>query len=339
MSTQRTVVVAIGGNALVRENQRGTFEEQTANVQESVNTLAELVRQGFRLIITHGNGPQVGNLYLRTDVRGQQLTAMPLDVCGAETQGQIGYVIEMALVNKLRQLGLDTKIATVITRVEVDADDPNFTRPTKPVGPFYTKDELEKKLAEKPFAYVEDSGRGFRRVVASPEPVAILQEQTIRDLSASGTVVIAGGGGGIPVIRTSDGLYRGVEAVIDKDRTSALLASAIGADFLLILTGVEKVAVNYNKPDMREIESMTVSEAAAHMAGGQFPPGSMGPKVEAAMRFAARGKGCAVITTLARAAEALAGCAGTRIVPDSSYSAHVVPECARRQCGEKNAGL
>ncbi len=338
MDKQRTVVVAIGGNALVRQNQRGTFEEQLANVQESVDTLADLIRQGYRLVITHGNGPQVGNLYLRTDIEGEPLTAMPLDVCGAETQGQIGYVIEMALVNTLRKMGLNVPVATVVTRVEVDANDPNFANPTKPVGPFYSHEELEKKLAEKPFTYIEDSGRGFRRVVASPEPVTILQEQTIRDLSASGTVVIAGGGGGIPVIRTSDGQYRGVEAVIDKDRTSALLASVIGADFLLILTGVEKVAINFNKPDMRELDSMTVSEAAAYMAEGQFPPGSMGPKVEAAMRFASTGNGCAVITTLSRAADALAGANGTCIVSDSSYSGHVVPECARERQNRNAAG-
>ena len=314
MDGQRTVVVAIGGNALVRQDQRGTFEEQLANVQESVDTLADLIRQGYRLIITHGNGPQVGNLYLRTDMQGDALTAMPLDVCVAETQGQIGYVIETALINALRKLDICAPVVTVLSRVEVDANAPHFANPTKPVGPFYTREELEKKLQEKPFAYVEDSGKGYRRVVPSPEPVAILQEQAIRELSASGTVVIAGGGGGIPVVRNADGSYRGVEAVIDKDRTSALLAAELDADFLLILTGVEKVALNFNKPDMREVDCMTVSEAAAHMADGQFPPGSMGPKMEAAMRFATKSRGCAIITTLARAAEALAGKTGTRIV-------------------------
>ncbi|MDR2727337.1 MAG: carbamate kinase, partial [Deltaproteobacteria bacterium] len=326
MNTQRTVVVAIGGNALVQQNQRGTFAEQLANVQESADTLAELVRRGYRLIVTHGNGPQVGNLYLRTDIRDEPLTAMPLDVCGAETQGQIGYVIETALTNALHRIGLDIPVVTVVTRVEVGADDPNFANPTKPVGPFYSRAELEEKLAEKPFDYIEDSGRGFRRVVASPEPVVILQEQTIRALCASGTVVIAGGGGGIPVVRTSDGLYFGVEAVIDKDRTAALLASVIQADFLLILTGVEKVAINFNKPDMQEFDRMTVSEAAGYLAAGQFPPGSMGPKMEAAMRFAASGKGCAVITTLAGAADALAGITGTRIVSDAFCSGRIVPE-------------
>lgn len=316
MNAERTVVVAIGGNALVRENQRGTFEEQLANVQESVDTLAKLVLRGYRLIITHGNGPQIGNLYLRGENSDAPVTAMPLDVCGAETQGQIGYVIETALANTLGRMGVEIPVATVITRVEVSLDDPNFANPTKPVGPFYTRDELEKKLREKPFPYVEDSGRGYRRVVASPEPLAVLQEQTIRALSESGTVVIAGGGGGIPVVRTADGLYTGVEAVIDKDKTSALLATAIHADFLLILTGVEKIAVNFGKPDMRSLGRMTVAEAGRHMAEGQFPPGSMGPKVDAAMRFAAKSRNAAIITDLAHAQEALEGRTGTRIVPN-----------------------
>lgn len=329
MHTGRTVVVAIGGNALVRENQRGTFEEQLANVQESVDTLAQLVRQGYRLIITHGNGPQVGNLYLRGD--SGTVTAMPLDVCGAETQGQIGYVIETALANTLNRLGLDVPVATVITRVEVSPDDPAFAAPTKPVGPFYTQETLEQRLAEKPFPYIEDSGRGFRRVVASPEPVVILQEHTIRSLSEVGTVVIAGGGGGIPVVHTADGLYTGVEAVIDKDKTSALLAAAVNADFLLILTGVEKIAVNFNKPDMRSLTSMTVTEAAAYMADGQFPPGSMGPKVDAAMRFAAKSKKPAIITDLGHAAEALEGLTGTRIIPDGAYDDCAIE--AQPHCG------
>ncbi|MDL2210640.1 carbamate kinase [Desulfovibrio sp. OttesenSCG-928-O18] len=314
---ERTVVVAIGGNALVRENQRGTFEEQLANVQESVVTLAKLVREGYRLVITHGNGPQVGNLYLRGESERAPVTAMPLDVCGAETQGQIGYVIETALANMLGRMGLDVPVATVITRVEVSPDDPNFATPTKPVGPFFTREELDARLGEKPFPYVEDSGRGYRRVVASPEPLVILQERTIRNLSESGTVVIAGGGGGIPVVCTADGLYTGVEAVIDKDKTSALLATAINADFLLILTGVEKIAVNFGKPDMRQLDRMTVSEAARYAAEGHFPPGSMGPKVDAAMRFAAQSRNTAVITDLAHAHEALEGLTGTRIVPDA----------------------
>lgn len=323
MSMERTVVVAIGGNALVRENQRGTFDEQLANVQKSVDTLAHLIGQGYRLIITHGNGPQVGNLYLRGE-GATSLTAMPLDVCGAETQGQIGYVIETALANTLNRLGINVPVATVITRVEVSLDDPNFVNPTKPVGAFFTQEELNRKLAEKTFPYVEDSGRGYRRVVPSPEPLAILQGDTIRKLSESGTVVIAGGGGGIPVVRTADGLYTGVEAVIDKDKTSALLAASVDADFLLILTGVEKIAINFNKPDMHSLDRMTVGEAAAYMAEGQFPAGSMGPKVDAAMRFVAKSANTAIITDLAHAAEALAGHTGTRIVADNAYEGCVV---------------
>lgn len=316
MDTKRTVVVAIGGNALVRENQRGTFEEQLANVQESVDTLAHLVRQGYRLIITHGNGPQVGSLYLRGEAPVPLSTPMPLDVCGAETQGQIGYVIETALGNTLARLGDETPVATVVTRVEVSPEDPGFANPTKPVGPFYTREELDKKLAEKTFDYVEDSGRGYRRVVASPEPLKILPEKIISALSESGVALIAGGGGGIPVARAADGSYSGVEAVIDKDKTSALLARSVNADFLLILTGVEKVAVNFNKPDMRSLDSMTVTEARRHMADGQFPPGSMGPKIDAAIRFVSQSGNVAVITDLAHALDALEGRTGTRVTPD-----------------------
>ena len=314
MSERPTVVVAIGGNALVQEGQKGTFEEQLANVTESVDTLADLVKQGYRLVITHGNGPQVGNLYLRGEAEDAGLTPMPLDVCGAETQGQIGYIIETALTNRLRELGFDDDIATVMTRVEVDAEDPHFQNPTKPVGPFYTPEQLRKKLAKSEFTYIEDSGRGFRRVVPSPEPKRILEERVIRQLSESGVIVIAGGGGGIPIIRTADGLYQGVEAVIDKDRTSALLAASIKADFLLILTGVEKVAVNFNTPSQRSLDIMSISEAEAYMDEGQFPPGSMGPKVASAVDFVRKSGGTAVITTLGAAAAALAGRNGTRIV-------------------------
>lgn len=313
----RTVVVAIGGNALVREGQRGTFDEQLANVRESVDALAGLVREGYRLIITHGNGPQVGALYLRQEITDPRIPPMPLDVCGAETQGQIGYVIETALENALRRMGLDVPVATVVTRVVVSPDDPAFALPTKPVGPFYSHEELAAKLAEKFFHHVEDAGRGYRHVVPSPEPVAIVQERTIRTLSEAGAVVIAGGGGGIPVVRTAHGAYAGVEAVIDKDKTAALLAASVDADFLLILTGVEKVAVNFNKPGMRSLDSMTVSEAVRYMAEGQFPPGSMGPKIDSAMRFAAQSGKAAVITDLAHAFEALAGQTGTRVVPDA----------------------
>jgi carbamate kinase len=254
---------------------------------------------------------------------------MPLDVCGAETQGQIGYVIETALANTLDRMGLNIPVAAVITRVEVSPDDPDFASPSKPVGPFYTREELERKLREKPFPYMEDSGRGYRLVVASPEPLAVLQERTIRNLSRAGTIVIAGGGGGIPVVRTADGMYTGVEAVIDKDRTSALLACAVKADFLLILTGVEKIAINFNRPGTCFWDCMTVSQAAEFMVQGQFPAGSMGPKVDAAMRFVAESGNTAVITDLAHASEALEGHAGTRIVPDGLCGdrAVAVPAC------------
>ena len=312
-----TLVVAIGGNALVRENQRGTFGEQLANVKESTDTLASLARQGYRLIITHGNGPQVGNLYLRSECSQESVTAMPLDVCGAETQGQIGYIIETALTNTLKRMQTDVPVATVITRVEVHSEDPDFSASSKPVGSFYTREALERKLKEKPFPYVEDSGRGFRRVVASPEPVAILEERVIRGLSEAGVVVIAGGGGGIPVARTADGQYLGVEAVVDKDKTTALLAEAVNADLLLFLTGVERLAVNFNKPDMRLIDSMTVSQAEEYLEEGQFPPGSMGPKVTAAIRFVKKIGKKAVITDLGHVLEALRGESGTYILPDA----------------------
>ena len=314
MSKRPIVVVAIGGNALVQEHQRGTFDEQLSNITQSVDALVGLLRQGYRLIVTHGNGPQVGNLYLQGEMACAEVPAMPLDVYGAETQGQIGYIIELALGNRLQQLGMKEEIATIITRVEVDAADPNFTNPTKPVGPFYSKEVLDTKLREKSFSYVEDSGRGYRRVVASPKPKRILQDTVIRTLADAGTIVVAGGGGGIPVIRDAEGNYSGAEAVIDKDRTSALLASAVGADFLLILTGVPRIAVDFGKATQRFMDSMTIAEARKHMADGQFPAGSMGPKVEAAIEFVEHSNGAAIITTLEDAAAALAGTSGTRIV-------------------------
>ena len=313
MSHGPVVVVAVGGNALVKEHQRGTFEEQAANMAGCVDVLAGLVKDGYRLIITHGNGPQVGNQYLRGELCSKDVPAMPLDVYGAETQGQIGYVIEQGLANRLREIGLDDEVVTLITRVEVDPDDPNFQKPSKPVGPFYTREELDAKLREQPFDFIEDSGRGYRRVVASPRPQSIVQEKAIRDLVAGGKIVIAGGGGGIPVVRKADGGYHGVQAVIDKDRTSALIASRVGADFLLILTGVEQVAVNFGKPEQRFLSSIDVAEARRHLAEGQFPPGSMGPKVEAAMDFVLKSGKTAVITSLEASAAALAGETGTRI--------------------------
>ena len=313
MSNGPVVVVAVGGNALVKEHQRGTFEEQSANMAGCVDVLAKLVKDGYRLIITHGNGPQVGNQYLRGELCSKDVPAMPLDVYGAETQGQIGYVIEQGLANRLRALGLDDEVVTLITRVEVDPDDPNFQKPTKPVGPFYTREELDEKLREHAFDFIEDSGRGYRRVVASPHPQSIVQEKAIRDLVAGGKVVIAGGGGGIPVVRKADGGYQGVQAVIDKDRTSALIAARVGADFLLILTGVEQVAVNFGKPDQRFLAAIDVAEAQQYLAEGQFPPGSMGPKIEAAVDFVLKSHKTAVITSLEASALALAGETGTRV--------------------------
>ncbi|MHB8926984.1 MAG: carbamate kinase [Bacillota bacterium] len=309
------VVVALGGNAILKANQTGNFEEQLANVYETSGPIVSLLRQGYQVVVTHGNGPQVGNILIQNEEASKVVPAMPLDVCGAESQGLIGYMIQQALGNELKRAGLDRPVVSLVTQVLVDPADPAFQKPTKPIGPFYTEKRAQRLMAERGFKMVEDAGRGWRRVVASPEPMAIVEGPTIKALVAAGALVVASGGGGIPVV-ARDGRLEGVEAVIDKDLAAMRLAADLDAETLLILTDVRGVAVNYGKANQEFLKALTPAEGRAYMAEGHFKSGSMKPKVEAALRFvesSSDGRRRAVIGSLDQAALAAKGQAGTLV--------------------------
>jgi carbamate kinase len=311
MSVQQTIVVALGGNAILRPGQKGTAEDQVANVKMTCESIARMVKEGYRVVITHGNGPQVGNILIQNLHSQDLVPAMPLDVCGAKSQGLIGYMIQQALHNELVKDGINTPVVTVLTQVVVNEHDPAFRNPTKPIGPFYTEEEARRFAGERGETWKEDSGRGWRKVVPSPLPVEIFERSAISALIEEGVVVIAAGGGGIPVIRKGNTLS-GIEAVIDKDLASSKLALDIKADTLLILTDVERVAINYRTPSEAYLTGITVSEAKKYMDEGHFSAGSMGPKVQAAVNFAANG-GTSIIASLNRSQDALRGKSGTRI--------------------------
>jgi len=315
MMRERRVLVALGGNAILRHKESGTKEEQFENVQETAEHLLPLIRSGCRIAITHGNGPQVGDILLKNELAKHVLPPMPLDVCGAESQGMIGYMIQNSLTNVLSSAGIHVPTVTLLTQVLVDSRDPAFQNPSKPIGPYYTAMEAVKLRSEKGWTVMQDSGRGYRRVVPSPEPREILEGEAIATLFNEGAIVVACGGGGIPVVRDARGCLQGVEAVIDKDLSAGLFAGLIGADTLLILTDVEKVYLNYGRPDQEELVEVTAEEATCHQKAGQFPPGSMGPKIEAAVRFVRSGGERTIITTPPLAAAALEGRAGTTILP------------------------
>lgn len=306
------IVIALGGNAL-----GSTPAEQRDRVAAACPALVGLIHQGHEIIISHGNGPQVGMIQAAFDTAAKtnpKVAPMPLPECTAMSQGYIGYHLQQAIQQELKSRGMEKECATVVTQVVVDEKDPGFQHPTKPVGSFYTKEEAEKIAEEKGFIFVEDAGRGYRRVVPSPIPKRIVELNVVDQLVRAGDIVITVGGGGIPVVETEDGL-RGVAAVIDKDRASSLLAQDVRADRLIILTAVDAVCVNYNKPDQKELSSMTIAECEKYIAEGQFAPGSMLPKVESCMEFVKNNDhgGTALITSLARAADALEGKTGTVI--------------------------
>ena len=309
----KTVVVALGGNAILRHQEVGTAEEQIANVRRASRQLAEIVSDGYTVVITHGNGPQVGDILLRNELTEDTLPSMPLDVCGAESQGMIGYLLQQSMQEALLAAGLDCPVATVLTQTLVDGADPAFGDPTKPIGPFYTAIQAKRLQEEKGWQMVQIRGQGYRRVVPSPRPLALIEGQAILGLLRAGVVVIAAGGGGVPVVAGPAGTLRGVEAVVDKDYTATLLARLVGAGDLLILTDVEHVALNYGRPGRQDIREMTVAEAREPLAAGHFPPGSMGPKIRAAVGFLEDGGERATIASLDSAADALAGRTGTRI--------------------------
>ncbi len=310
-----TVVVALGGNAILQPGQLGTFGEQLVNVDTAMRRIAAMVAEGWRVVLTHGNGPQVGNLLIQQELASGQVAPMPMDVCGAMSQGQIGYMLEQTLCNHLIKRRLKTPVVSILTQVAVDAKDPAFANPSKPVGPFYDETRAKTLMLEQGHAMREDAGRGWRRVVPSPEPVAIVPRDAIVDLVRDGVLVICSGGGGIPVVRGRDGALSGVDAVIDKDLAAMRLALDVSADVLMILTDVPQAYVHYKTPEQKALSRVTESEMRAYAAEGHFKAGSMGPKVEACLRFVAAG-GESIIASLNEVVPALAGKAGTRIVPD-----------------------
>jgi len=315
----RRTVVALGGNAIIQPGQRGTAEEQLENVNAACRDIAGLVALGVEVVLTHGNGPQVGNALIRAEKGSAEVPPLPLDVCGAETQGELGYYIQQALGNHLRRRGAGKTVATVVTQTCVERDDPAFAEPTKPVGPFYDEARARELQKTRGWVMVEDSGRGWRRVVPSPEPRCLVEAEAIKALLEAGVVVVASGGGGVPVTALPDGSLVGVEAVIDKDLAAAVLARDVRADHLIILTDVEGAYANYRRPGQRLLRRLSVEEAKRFLEAGEFGTGSMGPKVRAAVSFARTG-GTALITSLGAFVPALEGETGTLVSAAQPHS-------------------
>ena len=306
------IVVALGGNALQSSKDGATAEAQLAVVQKTCGYLVDLIRKGYEIVIVHGNGPQVGRILLASETAKDVVPAMPFDVCGAMSQGYIGYHIQQALKQKLKENNMDLPVATIVTQVAVDKGDTAFQNPSKPIGPFYSEEEAKKLAEEKGYTVKEDAGRGWRRVVPSPKPVDILEKDTIDSLLGR-SIVITCGGGGIPVMEQGYNL-KGASAVIEKDRAAGLLAKEIDADVLMILTSVDNVTIDYGTPQERPISHMSIEEAESYINEGQFEFASMLPKIEASVDFVTHGKGrCAIITSLSKAKASLAGKAGTTI--------------------------
>jgi len=307
-------VIAFGGNALLRPEDRGTNEEQIARAKQAARWLAEFAAR-YSLIVVHGNGPQVGNILIQAEEASTKVPPQSLDLAVAQTEGSMGFLMQQAIRNRLESIGRGGLVATVLTEVEVDPNDPGFKRPTKPVGPFFTRYRAEALERDLGWTMREDAGRGWRHVVPSPRPLRILNIDTIAAMLEIANVVIAAGGGGIPVVRGRDGQWRGIEAVIDKDYASALIASELKAELYVILTGVPKVSLDFGKPSQKSLDRLTVADAERHLREGQFPAGSMGPKIEAAIQYVRGGGREALITDVEHLRDALEGRAGTRIVP------------------------
>lgn len=306
------VVLALGGNAILKPNQEATLEVQMENVKISADLVAKIEELDYQIVLTHGNGPQVGNILRQNEEAKDIVPPFPLDVCNAESQGFIGYMLEQSLKNSLETKGLTSNVITLLTQTEVSADDEAFNNPNKPIGIFYSEAEAKQMEQEKNWVMMEDAGRGYRRVVPSPQPKAIHGVSSIVNLLNQNTIVVAGGGGGIPVVRGEDGLLKGIEAVIDKDRTGKKLAEQVDADVFVMLTDVSNVYINYGKPNQEKLETISIKKAEQYMNEGHFADGSMGPKMEAAIAFAKQGK-TAIICSLEEADQALQGRAGTRI--------------------------
>ncbi|MFD2184749.1 carbamate kinase [Rhodoplanes azumiensis] len=315
MSKSKTVVVALGGNSFIADESHQSVPDQYRAAEKACAEIVQLLRDpALRLVVTHGNGPQVGFILRRSELAAPALHQVPLDSCVADTQGALGYQLELALRNEMRRHGVSRPPAALVTLVAVDRDDPAFKNPTKPIGSFMTKEKAEEHRAKDGWDVVEDAGRGWRRVVASPQPKAILDLEAVQRLLEAGFVVVAAGGGGIAVVEDETGSLAGASAVVDKDLASSLLARQLGAQMLVITTGVEKVALDFGKPTQRALDTMTLVEARRYMAEGHFKPGSMLPKVEACVAFLEGGGREAVITDPGHMAAAIEGRAGTRVV-------------------------
>ena len=309
----KKAVIAVGGNSLIKDKDHQSVPDQYAAVCETVKHVTGMIKKGYNVVMTHGTGPQVGFILRRSEIASKELHEVPLDSCGADTQGAIGYQIQQAFYNEFIKQGIKKNAATVVTQVLVDANDPAFKNPTKPIGSFMPKEEAEKRVKTEGWQIKEDAGRGYRRVVASPMPKQIMEIDAIKKLIDADFIVVAVGGGGIPIVADKDGYLKGTAAVIDKDFASALLAANINADIFMITTGVEKVCINYNKPDQKTIDKMTMAEAEKYLADGQFPAGSMGPKIQAAIMFLKNGGEKVIITSPEFIEKAINGETGTVI--------------------------
>jgi len=312
---KRVAVVAIGGNSLIKDKAHQSVEDQYAAAQETCHHIAGMIEQGWDVAISHGNGPQVGFILRRSELARHELHEVPLESCVADTQGAIGYMLQQNLYNEFRQRGLNKQAVTVVTQVLVDRNDPAFSHPSKPIGSFMDQSEAARRRDAEGWDVVEDAGRGWRRVVASPLPMRVIERDGIRQLIDAGFTVIAVGGGGIPVVEDEKGNLHGVAAVIDKDYASSLLAASIDADLLLISTAIEKVALHYGQPNQRWLDQMTAAEARQYIREGHFAPGSMKPKIEACIWFLESGGQEALITNPENIERALQGETGTRVLP------------------------
>ncbi len=309
----RTAIVAIGGNSLIADQEHKSVEEQFKISNITCKHIADMIEDGWDVVITHGNGPQVGFILLRSEISSEQIHSVPLDSVGADTQGAIGYMLQQNLYNEFLRRGIDKKCCTVITQCVVDKDDPGFLKPTKPIGPVYTKEDAMNKKESENWDIVEIANKGWRRVVASPLPLRIIEMESIRELIKSGFIVIAVGGGGIPVVQDEQGMLKGTAAVIDKDLASSLLAGDISVDLFLISTDIDNVYINYGKPDQTALENITLAEAEKYLEAGEFAPGSMGPKVKSAINYLKNGGKKVIITSANNIGKAIRGETGTHI--------------------------
>ncbi len=313
---KKPIVVALGGNAITREFEEGNIPQQFENTRRSLVHIIGLLKEGYNMVITHGNGPQVGNALIRVEESRHLVPPLPLGIIVADLEGGMGYMIEQCLINKMHDFGVKRQVATIVTQVLVDKDDPSIQNPTKFVGPFFKKEQVPELVEKRGWIMKEDKGRGYRRVVPSPKPIGIVEKDIIKHLVDMGVVVIAAGGGGIPVYidhSRHPGWLEGVDGVIDKDLASAVLGLEIGAEKLLIITGVDRVALNFGTPQQIDLDELSLSDAKKYLAQGQFPKGSMGPKIEAAINFIEGGGKEVIITSIEKTGEAIKGKAGTRI--------------------------